>query len=301
MNMDKNSSNAATQLKQAVTALKDMRAKLESLQQQRSAPIAVVGMSCRFPGGANSTAAYWDLLKEGRDAISELPAGRFAAQLKRKLEQMGAPEARWGGFLDEVDQFDPGFFGITPREAIAMDPQQRLLLEVSWEALENAGESAQSLSGSSTGVFVGMGPVDYAHVLSQSPKALKYMPHLTTGNAASIAAGRLSYFFGFQGPAMSIDTACSSSLVALDLAIQKLRSGSCDRALVAGVCLTLTPEVSVSLAKMGALSPRGIAKPLMLRPMDTSEVKVAESLYSNGSHKLKRTETAFWRLFALPP
>ncbi len=260
MSVAKNRPNELTQLKQAVTALNDMRAKLESLQQQRSAPIAVVGMSCRFPGGANSTSEYWSLLKSGKDAISELPARQFTEQMKRKLEELGIAEAKWGGFLDEVDQFDPAFFGIAPREAVAMDPQQRLLLEVAWEALEDAGLPIPKLAGSRTGVFVGVHSHSSDYYLLQKDSFSEEDVYVGTGTAHNVIAGRLSYLFDWRGPSMAIDTACSSSLVAVHLAVQSLRTGESDLCLAAGVNLMLSLDFTVHAARMSMLALDGRCK-----------------------------------------
>src|ERR1700728_545066 len=154
--MSTNGHSELSKVKEAVTALQQMRVKLEALQRAKSQPIAIVGMACRFPGGANSPQEYWELLKAGRDAISKVHAGRYGEEGMRKIKEAGVPALEWGGFLDQVDQFDPSFFGIAPREAVAMDPQQRILLEVAWEALEAGGFPRERLVGSRTGVFVGM-------------------------------------------------------------------------------------------------------------------------------------------------
>ncbi|HSN25873.1 MAG TPA: aminotransferase class I/II-fold pyridoxal phosphate-dependent enzyme, partial [Kofleriaceae bacterium] len=210
--------------------------------------VAIVGIGCRFPGASGSE-EYWRLLKDGRDAISEVPATRW-----------DAPESavRWGGFLDQVDQFDAQFFGISSREAIRIDPQQRLLLEVTWEALEHAGYPRERLSGSPTGVFVGISSSDYYALQAQRPDTLD--AYAGTGNAHSIAANRISYFLDLKGPSIAIDTACSASLVAVHLACESLRRGECTVALAGGVNLMMTSHLSVTFSQAQMLSPDGRCK-----------------------------------------
>ncbi|MCP3097313.1 SDR family NAD(P)-dependent oxidoreductase [Myxococcus sp. K15C18031901] len=213
--------------------------------------LAVVGMGCRFPGGANDPEAYWRLLSEGVDAVREVPPDRWRSSTDA-AEHKGT---RWGGFLDRVDGFDPEFFGIAPREAVAMDPQQRLLLEVAWEALEDAGLPKARLAGSRTGVFVGVCGNDYA--MLQAERDVAGDVYSVIGCSNSVIAGRLSYLLDLRGPAMSVDTACSSSLVALHLAAQSLRNRECDTALAGGVNLLLSQRPSTWLSKLTALSPDG--------------------------------------------
>ncbi|WP_257460229.1 type I polyketide synthase [Archangium lipolyticum] len=214
-------------------------------------PLAIVGIGCRFPGGANEPEAYWRLLSEGVDAVREVPADRWRSSTDA-AEHKGT---RWGGFLDRVDGFDPEFFGIAPREAVAMDPQQRLLLEVAWEALDDAGLPRSRLAGTRTGVFVGVCGYDYA--MLQAERGVEGDVYSVIGCSNSVIAGRLSYLLDLRGPAMSVDTACSSSLVALHLASQSLRNRECDAALVGGVNLLLSPRPSSWLSKLLALSPDG--------------------------------------------
>ena len=220
-------------------------------------PVAVTGMSCRFPK-APHLQAFWQLLERGDDAISEVPADRFNVNdfYDPDPEAPGKMYVRHGGFIDHVFDFDPGFFGIAPREAISMDPQQRLLLEVSWEALEDAGEATDRLNGRNAGVFVGHSTNDYV----RRSLGREIDAYSGTGSATSIAAGRISYIFGLTGPNLPVDTACSSSLVALHLACQSLRNGECELALAAGVNLILAPEPTVYFCKMHALSPDGRCK-----------------------------------------
>ena len=226
-------------------------------------PIAVVGIGCRLPGGASSPAAYWQLLWAGTDSIREVPAERWRPEdvHARAGGMPGLVTSRWGGFLDQIDGFDAGFFGITAAEAQSMDPQQRLLLEVAWEALEDGGLPPDSLRGSRTGVFVGMSFYDYG-VRALYPHDLgRISPYSGTGNTFSIAAGRISYVLGLTGPSIAVDTACSSSLAAVHLACQSLRTGECDMAMAGGVNLIIEPNAGVSLGRMEALASDGRCKP----------------------------------------
>uniref|UniRef100_UPI0037DA5C4D type I polyketide synthase n=1 Tax=Streptomyces winkii TaxID=3051178 RepID=UPI0037DA5C4D len=218
--------------------------------QRTEEPLAIVGMSCRFPGGVTSPEDLWRLLDDGGDAISPFPTDRGWEE--SALAGDGTAE---GGFLRGAAQFDPGFFGISPREALAMDPQQRHLLEVSWEAVERAGLNADRLRGSRTGVFIGTNGQDYTHLVLRSGGDIE--GHASTGLAAAVISGRLSYTFGFEGPALTVDTACSSSLVALHLAGQALNRGECSLALVGGVTVMSTPMNFAGFNAQGGLSPDG--------------------------------------------
>ncbi len=227
-------------------------------------PIAIVGMACRFPGGANNPDAFWRLLNDSRDVISEVPSERWDmdAYYSPDAGSPGKSISKWGGFLEDAapDRFDASFFRMSPREATALDPQQRLLLEVSWEALENAGIPADALKNRRVGVYVGIGTADYqgGHLWRESLDNID--PYTGTGAADFSAAGRISYFYGFRGPSLSVDTACSSSLVAFHLACQALRNGECETALVAGVNSLLSPNLFVYLTQLGVLSPDGRCK-----------------------------------------
>ena len=213
-------------------------------------PIAIIGIGCRFPGQVNNSEDFWRLLNSSEDAIAKVSSERWVAN--------NYPiSTHYGGFLKEVADFDAAFFGISPREAKSLDPQQRLLLEISWEAIENAAQDPAALSGSATGVFIGISTNDYGRLLEKSQEAVN---HFSTGNSFSTAAGRLSYTLGLTGPSLAIDTACSSSLVAVHTACQSLRLGECDRALAGGVNLILTPDNSVILSRSQMLAADGRCK-----------------------------------------
>ncbi len=219
-------------------------------------PIAVIGIGCRFPGGAEDPDRFWRLLADGVDAVGEVPPERWDAAALGD----GDAAARWGAFLDSADGFDAGFFGVAPKEALTMDPQHRLLLEVAWEALEHAGVVPGELAGSAAGVFIGISTGDYARRHLQSGVDARIGPHAATGSAFSAAAGRLSYFLRLEGPSLAVDTACSSSLVAVQLACQSLRAGESELALAGGVGLMTSPETSIALARGGMLAADGRCK-----------------------------------------
>ncbi|MCD0450494.1 acyltransferase domain-containing protein [Actinocorallia sp. API 0066] len=219
--------------------------------------VAVVGVGCRLPGGVVDADSFWDLLVSGRSGIGEVPADRWdlGEFFDPDPDAPGRMYARHGGFLPDVRGFDAGLFGIPPREAVGMDPQHRLVLEVVWEALEHAGIAPDSLRGSRTGMFVGMGGSDYERLGLRGGVPID--GYAATGSAVNFAANRVSYALGLEGPSLVVDTACSSSLVALHLAVQALRSGECDLAVVAGVNLLLAPDTYVALSKGRMLSPTG--------------------------------------------
>ena len=222
-------------------------------------PLALIGVSCRF-AGAEDLEAFLQLLMSAGDGICETPPDRWNVDelYDPRPEVPGKTTTRWGGFLNRVDEFDPAFFGITPREAQRMDPQQRLLVEAAWHAFEHAGYNRGRFSGSRTGVFIGIGGYDYSTLQSQYPNYRQGIDAYTgTGNTHSIAANRLSYLFDLHGPSLACDTACSSGLLALHLACQALRNRECDMALAGAVNLILTPEVTISFSKANMLSPNG--------------------------------------------
>lgn len=245
-------------MQRAIVTIQKLRSKVEFLERARTEPIAIIGMACRFPGGANSPEAFFRILEDGVDAVTEVPPTRWELD----GEQPTDPElraVRWGAFLQDIDQFDAQFFNISPREASKMDPQQRLLLEITFEALERGGQVQEKLVGSRTGVFLGIMNNDYAE-LSAMAGPDQEDTYTTTGNGHCFPAGRVSYTFGFQGPSVAIDTACSSSLVAVHLACQSLRNGECNMAVAGGVNLMLVPSTSRKFAKTQALSPDGRCK-----------------------------------------
>ena len=252
------SAKALSLLQRAYVKLEEMQARLEASERTRREPIAIIGAACRLPGGIRSIEDYWRLLEDGRDAISEVPPERWSidSYYDPDPQAPGKMSTRWGGFLEDIDQFDAAFFGISPREAVNMDPQQRLLLEVSWEALESAGIAADGLAGSITGVFVGIGFNDYARLIA-AQDVQQVNAYSGSGIQLCFASGRVSYTLGLRGPSLAIDTACSSSLVALHQACQSLRAGECDMALTGGANLLLAPEGNIFLSKAGALSPSG--------------------------------------------
>ncbi|WP_333873041.1 thioester reductase domain-containing protein [Methylobacter sp.] len=227
-----------------------------------ASPIAIVGMACRFPGGADSPEQFWELLSNGVDAIGPMPTERWRLDdwWSADPNELGKFYTREGGFITGVDRFDHEFFRLSPREAALLDPQQRLALEVAWEALERAGENASALRDSNTGVFVGIGSQDYQQLLLDGAPPESIEIYTGTGNTMAFAAGRIAHLLGVRGPAMAVDTACSSSLVAVHLARQALEKGEADCAVAVGVSLMLSPLAQVYLSRARALAPDGRCK-----------------------------------------
>ncbi len=236
------------QFRRSLVKISELKATVAKLEAAQTEPIAIVGMACRFPGAATPE-EFWRVLERGEDHIRKFPDERVVGEWPQDVP-------RWMGLLDRVDEFDPGFFGISPREAVSLDPQHRLALEVTWEALESAFIVPSTLHESRTGVYLGVCSGDYIRRVFSLPSSERDA-YGTTGNMASIAAGRISYTFGLQGPTVTIDTACSSSLVAIHLACMSLREGESDLALAGGVNLILDEQASIGLAKTQALSPDG--------------------------------------------
>ncbi|MGK5091093.1 SDR family NAD(P)-dependent oxidoreductase [Deltaproteobacteria bacterium TL4] len=233
-----------------------------TLKHEATEGIAVIGIACRFPGESDSPEAFWNLLIQGRNAVGDIPPSRWNVDhyFQESRESPGKMYTRKGSFLKAIDGFDNEVFGIASKEALGMDPQQRLLLEGCWEALENAGQDLRALQDCPVGVFIGISNSDYAQLWHQSSQQSKMDAYSLTGSLLSVAAGRIAYCLGFQGPAMALDTACSSSLVAVHQAVHSLRSGESELALAGGVNLILKPQSFIGLSRLQALSPDGKCK-----------------------------------------
>jgi acyl transferase domain-containing protein/aryl carrier-like protein len=246
-------------LRDALKAIDLLDTQVQELKQAAREPVALIGMSCRFPGGIHTPEAYWDMLINKKDVVTDSPAGRWDrnALYDPDANAIGKLYSTKGGFIEDVELFDAAFFNISPLEAIMMDPQQRITLETSWHALEDAGIAPDSLAKTKTGVFIGMGQYDYAFLTTQQTGPYNINAYYGLGNGHCFTPGRVSYLLGLHGPSFALDTACSSSLLAVHTACQSLRNHECELALAGGVQLMLSPLISIYLSRTRALSPSG--------------------------------------------
>jgi len=260
--MEDNSNTSLSPLKQALLAIEKMRAKLYEVERAEKEPIAIIGIGCRFPGGANDLNSFWRILREGVDAIVEIPSDRWNADAfyDSNPHASGKMTSKWGGFIEDIDKFDPQFFGISPREAKEMDPQQRMMLEVTWEALENAGQAPDQLSGSQTAVFTGVAAYEYSDLKMGTADLNNFDNYYISGCGPNMLSGRISYFLGLHGPSVTLDTACSSSLTAIHLACQSLRLRECEMAITGGTNEIIQPHLMVAYSKAGLMAKDGRCK-----------------------------------------
>ena len=259
-NTDPANTNELSPVKRALLEIRHLRAELEDKKRAQSEPIAIVGTALRLPGGVSTPERFWQALAGGEDLISNVPTDRWEAReyLNSDPDHVGTMYDSHGGFLTDIDEFDAEFFGINPREAASMDPQQRLLLQLSWEALERANINPKTLMNTPGGVFLGMSGSDYARQSMRDTRDIH--AYSAVGSAMSIAAGRISYFFGLRGPSLVVDTACSSSLVVTHLACESLRRGEINLAIVGGSNLMLAPDFNVSFSRTRMLARDGRCK-----------------------------------------